>query len=288
MSNIIYFEQIKESAAELSQFENVEQLRATVGATIHYFNPAEWKVIQSILSCSVTVIGVCWARTEVIVGKSGVSRPTYHRALKKAEDIGLLERRQRNKLNGQRGSNFIIFRSPDTADDTADDTLKETGEHLVHKELEPEIPSVAFNNLNNLKDFKPDDIYISLDQKIINYGLKEIGKTSYIPANIVNQIKAEVTKRYKGYRFDADRNDIIRAVWEADEKFNECLKKAHPISNFGGFWATIFEQQLLERKTKRDNLIGTVSPFYSLMTKWEAADRRSWFVHYVLGGGRAI
>lgn len=284
MSNIIYFEQIKELAAELSQFDNVEQLRATVGATIHYFNPAEWKVIQSILAHSVTVSGVCWARVERITASAGCSLSTYKRALKKAEDIGLLERRQRNKLNGRRGSNFIVFlSSAEPVNEPVNEPPRKTLESLVHKGSGSVFSSVAFNIF---KDLKPDNIHMALDTNFVTYGLQEIGNTAYIPTCIVEQIKLAITKRYRGYRFDADRNDIIRAVWEADQKLNECLRKMHPISNISGYWAALFEQQLLTRKRKRDSVADTVSPLYNLMNNWVSADRRAQFCQYILGGGR--
>lgn len=284
MSKIIYFEQIKESAAELSQFDSNEQLRAIVGATIHYFNPAEWKVIQAVMAHSVTVLGVCWARVERITASAGSSLSTYKRALKKAEDIGLLERRQRNKLNGRRGSNFIVFLSPaEPVNEPVNEPPQKTSESLVHKGLMPAFSSVAFNNFKYLK---PDNIHMALDAIFVNYGLQEIGKTIYIPASIVEQIKMVVTRRYSGYAFEADRNDMIRAVWDADEKLNECLKHAHPVSNLGTYWVAVFEQRLLARKAKRDSVTDTVSPLSRLMRNWTKADRRAQFCQYVLGGGR--
>lgn len=280
MSTIFeYFDEIKAEAAIHSQFDNVDRLRAIVGAKIHSFHPSEWQVIQAIVSCSVSVVGVCWARKEVLLRKSGASKATYQRALNKAEDIGLLARKQRNKSNGRRGSNFIVFLSHEPAHEPA----HESAEPLVHKELEPKNELLAFKNLKILKDLKPDNIHMPLDEMIINYGLQEIGKTVYIPANIIKQIKAEVAKRYKGYRFGADRNDIIRAVWEADQKLTELLRKGHHIGNVSGYWAAIFEQQLLSRKTKRDAVNGTKSPF---INDWKSADQRARFHQFVLGGGR--
>ncbi|HCY5602918.1 hypothetical protein P4H46_09740 [Paenibacillus glucanolyticus] len=281
-------EALRNQAKELSLFETAEDVKKTVTSFYdrHYFNPKERQVIETILGHALVVPGVCWVRLDQLVAKAGVSRSTYHRTLNKAEELGLLKRIYRTKPNGRRASNFVVIQPQENIDDTSNETAKKSSEALPLQEKTDKKSVVAFKSITNLK---PDDYIYTLDANFRKYGIQEIGKsTTQIPARIIHQIKETACKRYAGYSFDANVNDLMRAIAETDEIFTKWFRAGHPIASYGGFYCAIFEGQLLQRKTKRDIAFGRASASYEMMLCMDTPDRRAWFFQYVLGGGRKL
>ncbi|VTR24352.1 Uncharacterised protein [Actinobacillus pleuropneumoniae] len=279
-------EALRNRAKELSLFETAEEVKKTVTSFYdrHYFNPKERHVIETILSHALVVPGVCWARLDQLVAKAGVSRSTYHRTLNKAEELGLLKRIYRTKPNGRRASNFVVIQPQENINDTSNETAEKSSKALPLQEKMDKKSVVAFKSITNLK---PDDYIYALDVNFRKYGIQEIGRSNtQIPASIIRQIKETACKRYAGYSFDANVNDLMRAIAETDEIFTKWLRGGHPISSYGGFYCAIFEGQLLQRKTKRDVAYGKKPETYLLMNHLEASDRRAYFFQYVLGGAR--
>ncbi|OXS67231.1 hypothetical protein [Priestia filamentosa] len=232
----------------LSQFDTLKSFNNSIEQWMvdckSKFTKGELVALKRLVRFSAKVFGVCNAKIGTIVkatheGTVGISRSTFKRMLKKAQEMNLLT--VHHTFNyGKQGHSVYVFNPYQSMNQQQDVSISESIEPLQQEQIEPleNYTSLKTNNINN-KERSSDRLDKKYTSSNVPKEFTDLAGCYYDDYKVIEELYkcVKLSTRYYSYYTQSDRTEL---ACNAFRQLIRNIKQGKGVKNiYGYFWGIL-------------------------------------------------